>query len=266
MAKKFVSTGKGGGQGQPSYASSAKKASAPKGPSWSPGAGRFVIPNSVEQVGVSSGLKPAPAPVVPPALRKPTSGSAARSTGGGGGGNYTAPNTGGGGGMGTGATGTFAAQAAPAMSEDQWLAQDAQFIDEKNAANQDFENLIARLAQQRSEYELDNKNTLRNLGWDAAGNRWNEDDRLTGYGNAFQNQENDFASRGMLDSSLYGTALNDLNRGFNQQRDDLATALQNFLTGQASDRTAAQGSRDQAVAAAQRQALQRFAAQQSLGI
>lgn len=186
---------------------------------------------------------------------------------------YSAPNSGGGGGLGTGATGTIAAQgmsgfaaeeppAPPPMSEDQWLAQDAGFIDEKAAANADFENLMAKLANQRTDYELDNKNTNRNLGWN--GKEWNEDDRLTGYGNAFQNQLNDFSSRGMVDSSLFGEAQNDLNRGFNQQRDDLATQLANFISGQATDKAAAGSARDQAITAAQRQSLQRFAAQQGL--
>ncbi len=190
-------------------------------------------------------------------------------------------NTGGGGGVGVGATGTVAAQggggggggaemfaaeatAPPPPSQDEWLAQDSQFIDEKSAAEQDYQNLLAKLAQQKTDYELDNKNTLRNLGWQSDNNSWNMNDRLTGYGNAYQNQLNDFASRGLMDSSLYGEAQNDLNRGFNQQRDDLATALQNFNAGQATDRASAQTSRDQAQAAAQRQALLRYAAQYSL--
>lgn len=179
-------------------------------------------------------------------------------------------NTGGGGGVGVGATGTVAAQGAaavpapPQMTEDEWLAQDAQFLDEKNAATQDYENLIAKLAQQRTDYELDNTNTLRNLGWDSKGNQWNQEDRLTGYGNAYQNQRNDFASRGLMDSSLYAEAQNDLTRGFNQQRTDLATALSNFLAGQATDKSQATNARDAAITSAQRQALQRYAAQNAL--
>lgn len=180
------------------------------------------------------------------------------------------PQTGGSTGLGTSSTGSVAAfSAAPAMagaetagppqmSEEDFLAQDAEFNDTRAGAEREFQNLVSQLARQRGEYELDNNNTLRNLGW--RNNGWDQQDKLSGYGQAYQNQLGDFASRGMLDSSLYGGALNDLNRGFNQQRDDLGGALQQFIQGQETDRTQADAARQSAITTAQRQAIARMAA------
>lgn len=184
-------------------------------------------------------------------------------------------NTGATSGVGTGSTGAVSAQysspsspdqsmfnAAPQMSQDEWLAQDSGFLDEQNAANQNYEQLLAQLAQQRSNYELDQNNTKRNLGWNGSG--WNQEDRLTAYGNAFQNQQNDFASRGMMDSSLYTQANSDLDRGFNQQLSDLVSQFSQFEAGQNTDTAAAASAKQQAIAAAQRQAIQRYAATQGI--
>lgn len=174
-----------------------------------------------------------------------------------------------------GAVSAMSAPAAPAVptAQDNWnnssqdqrntMSQDDQYKDETGAAQAEYENLLAQLGQQKTNYELDNKNSLRNLG-DMGGGLWNQTDKLTGYGNAFQQQQGDFASRGMLESSGYGTALSDMNRGFGQQRDDIGTALKQFTEGQALDTTQATGNRDMAKTMSQRQALQRMA--NSLGL
>lgn len=154
--------------------------------------------------------------------------------------------------------------ATPAMSQDDWLAQDATFNDQRAGYQQEYQNLMAQLAKQRGDYELDTNNTYRNLGWDPTGKTWNQKDKLTGYGNAFQNQQGDFASRGMLQSSLYGNALNDLNRGFEQQRGDVETALQQFLAGQNLESSQAKASMESGITMAQREAIARMAA--SLGL
>ena len=168
-------------------------------------------------------------------------------------------------GVGTTPTGTVAPYgpgvgAGGGMSEDEWLAQDAEFNDTRANMEREFANLVAQLAKQRGDYELDTGNAKRNLGWDEEAKGWNQNDRLTGYGNAFQNQQGDFASRGMLDSSLYGGALNDLNRGFERQRGDIETALQSFISGQDTDKSQAEAAKTAATTSAQRQALMRMAA------
>lgn len=175
----------------------------------------------------------------------------------------------------TGAVAPFAEEVVPPPppppSEADFLAQDAEFNDTRATLEREFENLKAQLAKQRGDYDLDINNSLRNLGWqndpDAEGplqGGWNQNDKLTGYGNAFQSQLGDFASRGMLDSSLYGGALNDLTRGFEQQRGDINTALQRFITGQETDQTQASEAKTSGITAAQRQALARRAAQYGL--
>lgn len=161
-----------------------------------------------------------------------------------------------------GGAGGGAGGGAPAMSEEDWLAQDAEFNDQRAALEREYQNLVAQLTKQRGDYELDTNNSLRNLGWTDDG--WNQTDKMTGYGNAFQNQLGDFASRGMLDSSLYGTAMNDLNRGFDQQRGDIDTALQRFIQGITMDQSQAEATKTQGITAAQRQALARMAASQGL--
>ena len=48
-------------------------------------------------------------------------------------------------------------------------------------------------------------------------------------GNAYQEQMSDFASRGLLQSTLYDQARNDMLGNFNRQRTDMDTAQTNFL-------------------------------------
>lgn len=172
----------------------------------------------------------------------------------------------GGGGVGTNAYGNVGAYGAASagggggggMSNEQWLAQDADYLDQQAALKREYENLVAQLARQQGDYELDVNNTYRNLGWSKDGG-WNQNDKMTAYGQSFQNQLGDFASRGMLDSSLYSRSLNDLNRGFEQQRTDVDAGLQRFLEGISGDRTRGKAAYDEGLVAAQRQALQRMA-------
>lgn len=172
------------------------------------------------------------------------------------------PSTGASNGVGVNATGSAAPLAAPAaspqMSQDEFLAQDAEFNDTRSSLQREYEDLLANIARQRSDYELDTNNSLRNMGW--SDNGWNQNDKMTAYGQAYQDQLGDFASRGLLDSSMYGGALNDLNRGFNQQRTDLQSALQRFITGQSEDQGRAKSALESNIAAAQRQAMARYAA------
>lgn len=170
------------------------------------------------------------------------------------------------GGVGSTSTGVVAPYSAapPQMSDEEWLAQDAEFNDTRAGLQREFENLVANLARQRADYELDYNNSLRDMGWNANNKSWNQADKLTQYGQAYNNQLGDFASRGLLDSSLYGTALNDLNRGFERQRGDMESALASFTTGQQEERGRAEAELQSAIAQARRQALMRMASGLSL--
>lgn len=154
--------------------------------------------------------------------------------------------------------------AKPAMTDAEFLAQDNEFLDTSASLDSELANLKAQLSRERGDYELDINNSKRNMG-SLEGGGWNTKDKLTGYGNAFNNQQNDFASRGMLDSSLYGGALDDLNRGFQTQRSDLDQALSQFTGGQSEQLTQAGSAKDAAILAARRQALARMAASLNLG-
>lgn len=92
----------------------------------------------------------------------------------------------------------------------------------------------------RSQYNTDYGTTLKGLGWtqddpattDANEGAWNFNDLNTAAGRSFNNQENDFAGRGLLQSSLYGTALDNLTRALNDQLNGINTAKTNFTTNQ----------------------------------
>lgn len=199
---------------------------------------------SFRPISIPQGAISAPAPVVPRPASAPTSGGTTQN-------------------LGSSATGAIGAMP-PAMTDEQFLAQDPEFIDTNASLGSEFDNLKAQLARERGDYTLDINNSKRNMGWQDQGG-WNAKDKLTSYGNAFNNQQNDFASRGMLDSSLYGGALNDLNRGFDTQRSDLEQALSQFTSGQDEQLSQASGAKNAAVVAARRQALERMAASLGLG-
>lgn len=163
---------------------------------------------------------------------------------------------------------TSATGAAAPMSQQEWLANDDAYTDTVAAQRLEYENLLAQLQAQQRNYETDLYNTLRNLGLrghqvsggSIQGGEWDTSDRLGAYGRQYQNLMNDFASRGMLQSTLFGGAQNDMQRGFNQQRADLAGALQQLVSGIEADRASAQAARDAAITAAQRESIARRAA------
>ena len=135
----------------------------------------------------------------------------------------------------------------------------------------DYQRLVAQLAQQNDNRLLDYKKTATNLGYDdsdgygGAAGTWNANDKTTGYGNAFQNQMSDFASRGMYKSSAYTGALADLDKGYGQQLSDLASGVATFQQGQKNDTADAGASQKAADTAAFRQAVALVTAKLGLG-
>lgn len=176
-------------------------------------------------------------PAIPgPAAKAPTAPTGPRISGGGGGSTY------GGGGLGTYATGLVAESEPPQpQTFDDWrnaggFGNDSAFLAEDASAEAEYQALLNQLTQQNTSYMQDFKGGLRNLGWDYEGEdygngKWDADDRLGAYGGAFQNLQNDYSGRGLLDSSFYGQANNDLTDRFNRQRTDMMTGL----TGQQND-------------------------------
>ena len=140
----------------------------------------------------------------------------------------------GGGGGGGGSYGVAAAVAPPRLSDDEWLAQDSQYKSAVSALEQKLRDFEVENTSTREKGTQDYDNSLLRLGWikptEAGGaGSWNQEDRSTAYGNAYQGQMGDFASRGLLQSTLYDQARNDMLGNFNRQRTDMDTAQTNFL-------------------------------------
>lgn len=155
-------------------------------------------------------------------------------SGGGGGGNgYSAGAT-----LGTNAQGQ-AAEVAQPMSDEDWWNSDADFQVENAGLQNVLQTALANLATKRSNYDTDFVGTLKNLGWDwngddagsldeVGGGKWDPTNKLGSYGSGLGGLNNDFASRGLIDSSFYGDALTNFNTDFNNQFGNLTKQRGSF--------------------------------------
>ena len=176
----------------------------------------------------------------------------------------------------SGMTDTFGAAggADGGMSDDDYLASgaDSAYSAQIAALMRALEGQQADSTAQRSKYEVDYGSTLKNLGWnqddpstpDVDEGAWNFSDTNTAAGRAFQNQQNDFAGRGLLQSSLYGTANDNLTRSLNDQLGGINTSKQSFFDDLTRQGTAFQNDNTFAQQQARAEALQRRAGQIAL--
>lgn len=194
------------------------------------------------------------APAQQPA-QAPTQRQAIPSSGGGIGTTY------GGGSLSATGTGTIA-EASPQKSYQEYAAdpslamQDSGYQTAAAASDAEYQNMIDQLSRQNANYLTDFKGGFKNLGLNWQGDdyqnaAWNPEDKLGAYGQAYGNLQNDYAGRGMLDSTFYGNAQNDMTGRFNQQKADLLSGLQSQNTEFAGQKTAAASSQ----AAAKNQAM-----------
>ena len=139
----------------------------------------------------------------------------------------------GGGGGGGGYASAVAPAPAPRISDDDWLGQDSQYKSSLSALEQKLREFEVENTSTRTKGTADYETSLNRLGWmkgaEGAGGDWNRDDRTTSFGNSYQGQMGDFASRGLLQSSLYDQANTDLLGNFNKQKADYDTSQTNFL-------------------------------------
>lgn len=139
------------------------------------------------------------------------------------------------------------------MSDEDWLSGDSAYQAQLAALLKALADSEADFTSQRTRYDTDYNDALRSLGWtsevaddpntvdvnESRPGAWNFQDLNTASGRAFTNQQNDFASRGLLQSSLYGTALDNLQRSLNDQLGSINTGRTNFLDDLTKQQTAA---------------------------
>lgn len=177
---------------------------------------------------------PIAAPKTASAAPRTSVGAGGRAAASAGGGGYVPGTT-----LGTSATGQAAAVSQP-MSDEDWWNSDADFQVERAGLQSTLDNALASLAAKRASYDTDFVSTLKNLGWDwngddagsladVANGRWDPTNKLGAYGAGNQNLNNDFASRGMLDSSFFADALTNFNTDFNNQFSNLTQGRNAFL-------------------------------------
>lgn len=159
------------------------------------------------------------------------------------------------------------------LGEDEWRAQDSTYLGEESGLNLSYEQAMADLRNQRSSYNQDYGQSLRNLGrsWEDANNdgiadddevragSWDKNNLQGAYGQAYNNQMNDFSGRNMLGSSFYQDAQSEMDRGFNSQFDQGLSARTNYLNQIAQGETSAADTKAQALALARASASQRRA-------
>ena len=174
---------------------------------------------------------------------------------GGGGGNY------GGGGGGGGYGSSVAPPVVTPPSEEDYLAGDSGYTTQLSALQSALQRYIADSDFQRKNYETDYGKSLRDLGYDEGKKAWNWTDQLTASGRGYQNQLNDFGARGMLQSSGYADAFNELQRMLNQQYDSLSNAKTTYMTDLDNQIANYKGENTSSQQAARAEALARRAAQ-----
>lgn len=179
-----------------------------------------------------------------------------------GGSTYTAPGGGGGSFYGGGDTGLSPMVTSP--TEEDYLAGDSGYTAELSALQGALQRFLADSDFQRSNYTTDYQRSLRDLGYDEGAKQWNFDDPLTASGRGYNNQLNDFASRGMLQSQGYADAYNELLRMLGQQYDTISTGKNTFMTDMDNQTANFKAENTANQQAARAQALQRRAAQFAL--
>lgn len=197
----------------------------------------------------------------PKAAPKPTPKPSPRRNTGGGGGSY-------------GGGGSFAAPAAPVApavpTEQDYLTGDATYQATIAALVKQLQNFNTDIDAQLSNRKLDYDRALGQLGWkagaDGADPTWNWSDQNTASGRAYQALLNDYASRGMIQSQVFGDAQNDLTRSLQDQYTGMNTANQQFIDDLTRQKTKATDENNTAQQSARAEAIMRRAAQYGFGV
>lgn len=151
--------------------------------------------------------------------------------------------------------------------QDDLIRPDQIYNNEVTAYGNALASLLADLELEKGETERGYKKSLSDLGWLGEGQGyegWDITNPTTAFANSYTNNENDFAARGMYDSSARAEALARMLSDFGDQRTGLASTQDASLKDISNRRAAGETSRNDSVAMARQNALARYAA--SLGI
>lgn len=151
-----------------------------------------------------------------------------------------------------------------APSEEDYLKGDAGFQAQQSALAAALQRYIADDTASRSKYNVDYGNSIRDLGYNEGAKSWNWNDQLTASGRGYQNQLNDFASRGMLQSQGYADAFSELQRMLGQQYNSLSTGKTSYMNDLDAQLANYKGENTSSLQSARAEALQRRAAQYAL--
>lgn len=237
--------------------------------------------------GKKSGSTPSPQPVPQPPVNRQANSNFGKTTPqrtvsttpirkSGGGGQQSSTNPYGGGGPslysgGGGPVGDMGSiNVEPAIpSEEDYLAGDSSYQATLSALARQLQGFRADVDSQRSSRKLDYDKSLKDLGYRASEggpSSWNWDDVLTASGRAYQNNSNDFASRGMLQSQAYADSINNLQRSLMDQYNGIDQTNTQFNTDLDRQLTKAQEENTSATQQARAEAILRRAAQYGFGV
>lgn len=153
------------------------------------------------------------------------------------------------------------------MGDVDYLAGDSPYQAQLTALMKALSDYRADSTSQASRYDVDYGKGLKALGWNdmdgdfaTADGEWDLDDPNTAAGRGFTSQRNDFASRGMLQSSDYGRANDLLMRNLNDQRGSMETGRNRFTQDLATQLAAFENENNAAQQSAKQEALLRRAA------
>lgn len=154
--------------------------------------------------------------------------------------------------------------APPVISEEDYLAGDDVYQATLSALMKQLQRFETDTDEQLQSRQLDYTKALSDLGW-SDGN-WDYQDTLTASGRAYQNLLNDFAARGMMQSSGYNDAQEDLTKSLEDQRTGIDTSNDRFKSDMERQLLNTREENTAAQQAARAEAIARRAASMGLGV
>lgn len=117
---------------------------------------------------------------------------------------------------------------------------DPGYIAQANALHAALQNYESDYTNKVGQYNTQYAQAIKNLGWNpgvaGAQGQWALKDTNTAAGRSYQAQNNDYAARGLLQSSLYAQAVDNLMRSLNDQNTNLQNNKQSYLSGLSTDK------------------------------